>query len=143
MNLNMGSQVFRDVVVPLLWGTRAVLQDKKGRISIIDLSGTEAKLEILGDMPAPNVEFRPISGGVIEILQDGNPLYAFDSANKTIRGLTLRLPECQISENATRVGTNLFQNNMISGFGVGIMVMPDGGMAIGGPLPPGLAKLRV
>jgi len=143
MNIQMGSQVFSDVAIPLLWGTRAILQDKKGRISIIDLSGTNAKLEVLGDKPAPNIEFRPISGGVIEILQDGNPLYAFDSGNKTIHGLTLRLPECQISNNATRIGTNLFQNNMISGFGVGIMVMEDGGIALGGPLPAGLAKLCI
>ena len=143
MDLKMGSQLFNDVDIPLLWGARAVLQDQKGRMSIIDLSGAEAKLEILGDKPAPNVEFRPISGGAIEILQNGVPLYAFDSVTKTIRGLKIRLPECQIDEHGTRVGTNFFQNNAIRGFGVGIHIMSDGGLAMGGPLPPGLAKLRV
>jgi len=143
MNLRMGSQVFRDVTIPILWGTRAVLQDKRGRISIVDLSGPQAKLEILGDQPAPNVEFRPISGGAIEILNDGTSLYAFDAQTKTIRGITLRLPECEMTDNGIRVGTNRFQNNMISGFGVGIMIMEDGGIAVGGPLPPGLARLRI
>ena len=143
MDLRMGSQVFSDVSIPLLWGTRAVLQDKKGRISIIDLSGAEAKAEIVGDKPAPNVTFRPISGGAIEILENGIALYAFDPGTKTITGVTLRLPECQISAGGTRIGTNMFQNNVIRGSGVGIQVMPDGGIGMGGPLPPGLAKLRV
>lgn len=143
MDLRMGSQAFNDVAIPLLWGSRAILQDKKGRISIIDLSGEVARLEVLGDQAAPNIEFRPISDTATEILQDGVPLYSFDAASKTIRGLGLPLPECQISANATRVGTNRFQNNAITGYGVGLMVTADGGMALGAPLPPGLAKLRI
>lgn len=139
----MGSQLFRDVAVPLLWGTRAVVQDTKGRISIIDLAGAEAKLEILGDKPAPGVEFRPASGDSVEILENLTPLYSFNAASKTLRGIELRLPECQIADNQIRVGTNRFSNNQIRGFGVGIHIMPNGGMAIGGPMPPGLAKLRV
>lgn len=143
MRIRMGSQVFADVAIPILWGTRAVLQDKKGRLSIIDLSRTEAKLEVLGNKPATGIEFRPISGGGFEILEVGSPLYSFDPATKTITGITLPLPECQISDNETRIGTNRISNSTIIGFGVGIHVMPDGGMAIGAPLPPGLAKLRV
>jgi len=143
MHIRMGSQVFNDIEVPLLWGTRAVLQDKKGRISVIDLNRPEAKLEILGDKPASGIEFRPISGGAVEILEGGIPLYSFNPATKTITGVTLQLPECQITETGTRVGTNRFQNNMVRGFGVGIYVMPDGGIAMGAPLPPGLAKLQV
>lgn len=143
MNLVMGSQVFSDVTIPVLWGKRAVLQDKKGRISIIDLSGAEAKLEILGDRPAPKVEFRPVSDGCIEVLQGGVALYSFNPTGKTITGLSLRLPECSILPNGTSIGTNFFQNNFVSGFGVGIQVMEDGGIGMGGPIPPGLAKLHV
>ena len=143
MDLLMGSQVFDNVTVPLLWGTRAVLQDKKARLSVIDLSGPEARVEILGDKPAPGIEFRPISGGIFEILENAAPLYAFDPQQKKLRGVSLRLPECEIGKTMTRIGTNTIQNNMVSGFGVGIWVKSDGGMAIGAPLPPGLAKLRL
>jgi len=141
MQLRMGSQLFNEVTVPLLWGTRAILQDQKGRISIIDLSGAEAKLEILGGKPAPNVEYRPISEGAIEILRDSTPLYSFNPNAKIIRGLALKLPECEIREDATRIGTSIFSNNTVSGFGVGIKIS-EHGLTIGGPLPPELAKLR-
>ncbi len=143
MNLNMGSQVFRDVSIPLLWGTRAVVQDSKGRLSVIDLSGTESTLEILGERPAPNVDFRPLSDGAFEIMKNGDPLYLFEPATKTLRGLGLNLPDCVIASNEIRIGTNRFQSNTVSGFGVGIAISEGGGIGIGGPLPPGLARLRI
>jgi len=40
------------------------------------------------------------------------------------------------------VGTNTFQNNVVSGFGVGISVT-ENAIGLGGPIPPGLAALRV
>jgi hypothetical protein len=46
MNLNMGNQIFEDVRIPLLWGKRAILEDKTGRISIILLDGNKAVLEV-------------------------------------------------------------------------------------------------
>jgi len=137
----MGSQVFANVDVPLLWGSRAILEDKKGRVTVIDLSGDVAKIEILGDLPAPGVEFRPLSGDLVEILNVGKPLYSYAPATKTLRSVTLNLPECQLSESGTRVGTNRFSNNAIVGFGVGLAVS-ENGIAMGAPMPPGLAKLR-
>ena len=66
MNLKMGSQVFRNVQIPLLWGTRVVVQDEEGRLSVIDLAGDTAKIEILGDKPAPGVAFLPTIDGRIQ-----------------------------------------------------------------------------
>jgi hypothetical protein len=142
MDLKMGSQVFRDVSVPLLWGTRAVVQDRSGRISVIDLSGTTAKLEILGDKPAPRVKYRPLYGQAVEIF-DEEAIYIFDPERRSLQSVGLKLPECRIEPNRIWVGTNLFQNNRMSGFGVGIHVHADGGVSIGGPLPAGLAKLKL
>ena len=49
MNLRMGRQVLMNVQIPLLWGERAIIQDKRNRISIIDLSGDKARIEVLAD----------------------------------------------------------------------------------------------
>lgn len=141
MDLMMGSQLFQDVRIPLLWGKRAILQDKLGRISVIDLSGQSAKLEILGNKPAPGIEFMPITGGV-RILRDGEGLYEFLPSRGQLISLRLNLPDCEISESGIRIGTNVFRGNLISGFGVGIAV-DETGLSMGGPLPPGLAELRI
>ena len=42
MNIDMGTQKFMNVDIPLLWGKRAIIEDKKGKISIISLEGKEA-----------------------------------------------------------------------------------------------------
>jgi hypothetical protein len=137
----MGSQVYENVEVPMLWGVRAVIQDQKGRISVIDLSGDKARLEILGDVPAPEVEFRPRVDGFV-ILQHGRELYGYDPTQKLLTSIALGLPEVQISENLTRVGTNQFSRNRVSGHGVGIAVDPES-ISVGAPIPKGLAKLVI
>jgi hypothetical protein len=141
MNLRMGGQVFRDVQIPILWGDRAVIQDRHGRLSVIDLSGEVAHVEILADEPAPGIEFRPRIDGVA-ILREGTELYSYDPREKLLISISLGLPECEISPQRTRVGTQQFIGNIISGHGVGIAVTRDE-IRIGAPLPPRLAKLVV
>lgn len=141
MNLRMGSQVFVNVQIPLLWGERAVIQDKQGRLSIIDLSGEKARLEVLADEPAPGVSFRPRVDGVV-ILQGSVELYSYNPQEKCISSISLGLPQVEISASGTRVGTNQFSGNLFSGFAVGLAVRKDG-ISLGAPLPPGLAKLTI
>lgn len=141
MNLNMGSQVFRNVAIPLLWGKRAVVQDQKGRLSIISLEGSEPQIEILGDKPAPGIKYELIKDG-FKIYKDGVDLYAFYPDKKTISGLTIKLPECEIGINETRIGTTMFSGNVVVGAAVGIVV-DERGVGMGASLPPGLAKLTV
>ena len=139
MNLKMGSHLFIGVQIPLLWGTRAVVQDQQERLSVIDLEGDRAKIEILGDKPAPGVEFVPNIDG-FDILSEGTPLYRFNPKTKTLTGIRLQLPECQIDERQIRIGTNIFSANMVSGSDVGIVVN-ENGIGMGARLPAGLAKL--
>lgn len=141
MNLNMGSQKFENVEIPLLWGKRAILEDKKGRISIISLEGAKAVIEVLGDKPAPNIQYELIDDG-FKIIIDGQELYSYDPGRRIITGLSLKLPECEIQSTGIRVGTNMFSGNIIMGFGVGIVV-DERGIGMGAPLPEGLAKLVV
>jgi hypothetical protein len=141
MNIYMGGQLFAHVQIPLLWGSRAVIQDMQGRLSIIDLSGNKAKLEIVGDKPAPGVAFRPIVEGY-EILDEKSPLYTYFPSEKLLRSKSLGLPDCQIEPDAIRVGTNMFSGNIVEGIGVGIVVT-ESGIGMGAPIPKALAELIV
>lgn len=141
MDLQMGSHTFYDVQVPLLWGTRAIVQDDHGRLSIIDLSGDRASLEILGDEPAPGVDYRPHDFG-IAILREGEEEYAYDKEGVSLRDLRDDLPSCTIQQDRIAIGTNVFSRVTISGFGVGIAVGKES-ISMGGPLPEGLARLVV
>lgn len=141
MNLRMGSQVFTNVQIPLLWGERAIVQDSHDRLSVVDLSGESAHVEVLADEPAPGVDFRPLFDGVV-ILQNGVELYSYNPREKTLSSLSLLLPEVQISATGTRIGTNEFSGNVVSGSGVGIAVSKDG-ISFGAPLPAKLAKLTL
>jgi hypothetical protein len=138
----MGSQTFENVRVPLLWGTRAVVQDKKGRLSIINLMGNTASVEVLSDAPAPGVKFQPRTNGFVLIDASGE-LYSYDPANKVLESVSLNLPTCRISPTEIAVGGNRISNSFISGSAVGIHVREGGGMGIGAQFPPGLAKLVV
>ncbi len=139
MNLNIGSQSFINVEIPLLWGKRAILEDKKGRISIISLEGPEAELEVLGNKPAPNIQYEIVSDG-FKIIRSDEEVYSFNPESRTITGLSLKLPEIEIGQDAIKIGSNVFSGNVVSGSSVGIVV-DERGIGMGAPLPEGLARL--
>lgn len=141
MNLNMGSQKFEDVKIPLLWGKRAILEDKTGRISIILLDGTKAVLEVLGNEPAPNIQYELIEGG-FKVILNGQELYSFNKERRVIKGLSQKLPECEIQGGSIRIGSNILSGNKAVGFGVGIAVYEQR-IVMGTDLPEGLARLVV
>ena len=141
MNLKMGSQTLTDVQIPLLWGSRAVVQDQQGRLSVTDLSSGTFKPEIINDKPAPGVPNRSLPGGdAFEILSQGKPIYSYDPGEKMLTSIDLGLPDCQIGCEQIRVGSVVFSGNTLVGCGVGIAVT-EGGIAVGAPLPPSLAEL--
>ena len=142
MKLQLGGSTFDNVKIPVLWGKRAVLQDSVGRLSVIDLSGARARLEILGDVVARGVRFSPTVDGFKVLASNGEPLYTFSPTEKRLTSETLGLPELQIHPSQIRIGTNTFQSNMVSGFPVGIVV-DEAGIGIGAPMPEGLAALVV
>jgi hypothetical protein len=137
----MGSQDYMDVQIQLLWGERAIIVDERGRLSVVDLSGERAQVEVLADEPAPGVAFRPDLGGIV-ILKDKIELYTYNPGEKTISSLSLGLPDVQISPSGTRVGNNWFSGNVFSGSGVGLSISRDG-ISLAAPLPSKLAKLAV
>lgn len=142
MDIAISGHQFRDVGIPLLWGNRAVLADKKGRLSVINLSDHEARLELLADKPAPGVRYEPVAGGFKIWGPDNEPAFIFKNGDRTLTSINERLPEVQLSEREIRAGSISFSSNSVSGHGVGIHVTEDG-IGMGGPLPPGLAKLKI
>jgi hypothetical protein len=143
MDLQMGSQTLTGVRVPLLWGNRAVLQDQQGRLSVTDLSGTVARPEIINDRPAPGIPSKTLANGnVFQILSEGKPIYSYDSEGKTLTSIDLGLPDCRVGREQVRVGSVVFSGNTLAGCDVGIVVT-ESGIAMGAPLPPGLAELVI
>ena len=142
MNLNIGSQTFINVEIPVLWGTRAVLQDSAGKLSVIDLSGKDARLEIVDNEPGPGVDYKLTPDGIV-IIVDDTETYSFDPKRGSFSSDVLGLPDTQITTGGTTVGGSRFSGNMVMGAAVGLMVTKDG-IAMGVTrLPEGLAKLVI
>lgn len=141
MNIKFGSQTFVGVQIPLLWGTRAVIGHADGAISIIDLGGETAKPEIVANSPWQGIEYAESEDG-FKIYSAGRVLYFYSPHRKIIRDLVGNLPECEISSDRIRVGTNTISSSMIRGFQVGVGVS-ENGFFMGGPAPKGLAPFVV
>ena len=138
MNIKLGDQILRDVHIPLLWGSRAIWQDREGRLSVVDLS-EGIKIEIIGDRPVPGV---PVveDGHGFDVLLDGKSLYHYDPEQKILTGIDLDLPDCQIGSRFVRVGANAFGNNRVDDSGIGVVVTSTATW-IGAPLPLDLQRL--
>jgi hypothetical protein len=124
MDLWIGDQTLRDVDVPLLWGSRAVIQHRNGKLSVVDLGTRPARLEILNDQPAPGVNFVPTIGG-FRILSYPEGSYDFSPKEKTLTSWSGDLPLCQIEDRQIRVGTSVLGRGEPFGVGVGPRVTAD------------------
>jgi hypothetical protein len=134
-----GSQVFDNVQIPVLWGKRAILGHPSGELSIVDLSELAARPEIVADKPWMNIEFSEKEDGFV-IFKDHTPAFLYSPPRKLVRDLSGNLPECEISKDRIRVGSNTIQNSHFGGTQVGVGIS-ETGFFIGGPAPPGLAPL--
>lgn len=139
MNLNMGNHIFEDVRIPLLWGKRAILEDKTGRISIILLDGNKVVLEVLGNEPTSNIQYELKEGG-FKVIHNGQDLYSFDKKRRVITGHSQKLPECEIRRGGIRIGSNILSRSKVIEFGVGVEVYEQR-IVMGNSLPKGLARL--
>lgn len=136
MNIEFGGHSFHDVGIPVLWGDRAILQDKEGRISVINLAAPTPNPEIIASEPAPGVEYLPTTDG-LRILSAERVLYTFQTEPSRLHGVLLDLPDLQIDKNRITVGTNVFESNIIGGSEVGLVITSTG-IGMGAPLPENL-----
>ncbi|ENM6580665.1 hypothetical protein [Vibrio alginolyticus] len=141
MKFKIGTVDFYNVYIPLLWGKRAVLSHSDGKLSIIDLSGSEARLEVMADEAWVGIEYSEKEDGIV-IFDKGEKIYFYSPSRKLLRDLKGNLPECELGRNSTRIGSNTISGSTVSGFGVGLGVSEEG-FFMGGPVPEGLAKLEI
>jgi hypothetical protein len=142
MKIAMGGHTFSNVSIPVLWGSRAVLQDRESRITVINLEGRRYTLEILGDEAAPGVRFVPTIEGFAILGPNNQELYEYIPSKKKLTQSSSHLPDCEIRSDEIVVGSNRFIGNSVSGFGVGLAIT-ESGIGMGAPLPPELAELLV
>ena len=142
MNIRLGPHFFADVDIPVLWGSRAILRDRQGHLSIINLEGEVPVLEVVDDKPARGAEFSPTMNGFMIIDRVGTGLYTLEPKTKLITSFVSRLPAVAVGLEEIRVGPNVLAGNIVAGIGVG-MVITENGLTLGGPLPLGLVPRRV
>jgi hypothetical protein len=140
MNTRLGNNEFGGVEIPLLWGTRAVFPDSEGHLSIIDLGGRDAKLEIILDKLAPDIEFIPTSDGSSIILAAHKKLYSYNPSVKRLSNISLNLPDCEIDNDSIRVRGLYISGNIVVGGAVGLKI-DENDVVMATDLPPGLANL--
>lgn len=142
MDFRIRGQFFANVKVPVLWGSRAILQDQHGHLSIVNLAADRVVLEVMDDQPGPGANFAPLTEGYVIIDLWGAKLYSVNPKTKSLIPIVLRLPPVTVGVRELRVGDNLLPGNMVVGIGVGLVVT-ESGMALGGQLPEALANLLV
>jgi hypothetical protein len=141
MDFRIAGQFFSNVRIPLLWGSRAVLRDRQGHLSIVDLEGDSPRLEVIDDKPAAGANVFPQTDGYVILDEHGGHLYSVNPTTRSLTPIGLRLPSITFGERELRVGTHVFEVNMVA-VGVGIHAT-ESGIALGGPLPLPLRPLRV
>lgn len=141
MDFRLGNQTLIGVQIPLLWGTRAILSHSSGSFSIIDLGGETAVPEVISNEPWHQIEYSEKEDGFV-IYKNDVQAYFYSPSRKLFKDLSGSLPECEITDKFTRIGTNKIGGGTVSGFGVGVGVS-ENGFFIGGPIPPGLAELKL
>jgi hypothetical protein len=142
MDFRLLSHFFASVKVPVLWGSRAVLQDPEGHLSIIDIEGDSPILEVLDDQPGPGAKFLPSPDGYVMLDGKGRELYSVNPKTKSLTPLSLRLPPLTLGMQELRVGSTVLDGKMAVGIGVGAVVT-ESTVSLGGALPPALAAFLV
>jgi hypothetical protein len=118
-------ELLRSARAPLLWGSRLILQEPDGRLSVLNIEPGATRLEVLRNQPAPGMGFVP--------LRYGFRIVAFDTRYDVYphEGLFFNsaapdLPDVQIDQLYIRVGSQIFPN--VGGYDGRpvIRVTPDG-----------------
>ena len=148
---NVGSNQFKNVTFPLVFEDRYFMLEaspEKDVWTVLQLKDGDLIIEVLKNEPQqnPSTEVTTNPTGIITVSDkdSGKFLYKIrpESKNTSIFGsINGAETEIKITDKEIRVGTNSFQNNMVIGSSVGIMVDKNGGMGMGGGLPKEFGKL--
>ncbi len=150
---NIGSNQFKNVTFPLVFEDRYFMLEaspEKDVWTVLQLKDGDLIIEVLKNEPHqnPSTEVTTNPTGIITVSDkdSGKFLYKIrpGSKNTSIFGsINGAETEIKITDKEIRVGTNSFQNNMVIGSSVGIMVDKKGGMSMGGGLPKEFGELII
>ncbi|HQQ14559.1 MAG TPA: hypothetical protein PK764_03410 [Deltaproteobacteria bacterium] len=149
--IDVGGNKFQNVAIPLIFLDRYFLVESvngEDLWTVFAFKDGEPIIEILRNKPQNN----PISNvvtnpsGIITVTEPSAGAFLYKvrpgSNNSSIFGsIRGNETEIRISDREIKVGTNVFQNNIILGMPVGIHVMKDGSIAMGAQFPPEFRKL--
>ena len=150
-SINIGSNRFDNVAIPLVLDDRYFLlgegSDGADVWTVFTFVDGQPLIEVLNNLPQQNsisvVETNPTGIITVSDPKTGKFLYKIRPGTKrssifgTIQG---KETEIKVLDREIRVGTNVFTQNTIVGFPVGIAVR-GGSIAIGSPLPPEFQRL--
>ena len=149
--VNIGSNNFENVAFPLAFENRYFMLESTGGSdvwTVFTVQGGKSTIEILKNNPENNeftkAKTNPTGIVTVSDVKTGAFLYKLRPGNKnsSVFGrINGEETEIKITDREIRIGTNIFQSNLVSGFGVGIIVDGNGGIGMGAGLPPELQSL--
>jgi hypothetical protein len=149
--VTIGSNKFEKVTFPLAFENRFFLLESSASFdvwTVFTVRDGKPIIEILKNKPHDNdiskSETNPTGIITVSDPKTGAFLYKLRPGNRnsSIFGrINGEETEIKITDRAIRVGTNTFQNNIIQGFAVGIIVDSRGGIGMGASLPLELQRL--
>jgi len=149
--VNIGSNKFENVAFPLAFENRYFMLESSAGADIwtvFTVQDGKPIIEILRNDPQGNdltkAETNPTGIVTVSDPKTGAFLYKLRPGNKnsSIFGrINGEETEIKITDREIRIGTNTFQNNLVSGFAVGIIVDSNGRIGMGAGLPPELQSL--
>lgn len=149
--VSIGNNKFENVVFPLALENRYFMLESSVGVDIwtvLTVKDGKPVIEILKNKPQDNdlskSETNPTGVVTVSDPKTGVFLYKIRPGNRnsSIFGrIEGQETEIKITDKEIRIGTNTFQNNLVSGFAVGIIVDGTGGIGMGVGLPAELRKL--
>jgi len=149
--ISIGSNTFENVAFPLAFENRYfMLESSVGEDvwTVFTVQDGKTIIEILKNKPQENsislVETNPTGIVTVSDPKTGEFLYKLRPGNKNssvfgrINGAE---SEIKITDREIRIGTNTFQNNLVMGSTVGILVDKNGGISVGAGLPSELQSI--
>jgi hypothetical protein len=141
--VKIGSNEFEGVAFPLAFEDRYFMLeivDDMDVWTVFTVHDGAPVIEVLKNKPNKNaitsVETNPT--GIVTVSNNAGFLFKLRPGNRNssiFGSISGRETEIRITDKAITVGGAAFVNNRISGFGVGLMVTSDGGIAMGAGLP--------
>ena len=149
--VNIGSNKFENVAFPLAFENRYFMLESSSDTdvwTVFTVKDGKPIIEVLKNRPQDNelskAETNPTGIITVSDPKTGAFLYKLRPGNKnsSIFGrINGEETEIKITDKEIRIGTNVFQNNTVSGFAVGIIVDGNGGIGMGAGLPPELQRI--